>query len=118
HSHNTTTITLSLPDPSTFLRGMGKRGCRPRAQKNAGRGRGPKGLRQSYLGFCPLSEGQGGDSQISGGGGEVERRDLSSLGPAAFFDDFVRRRKPVILDARSAKGGPLAELLGLRGATW
>jgi len=47
---------------------------------------------------------------------EVERRPLASLSADSFFEEFVRPRRPVVLDARAARGGPLASLLGLRGA--
>eukprot|EP00933_Yihiella_yeosuensis_P030600 TRINITY_DN24224_c0_g1_i1.p1 TRINITY_DN24224_c0_g1~~TRINITY_DN24224_c0_g1_i1.p1 ORF type:complete len:489 (-),score=109.92 TRINITY_DN24224_c0_g1_i1:109-1515(-) len=86
----------------------GNRNC------NASRGGRQPELRRGYSGYCPLERRS--DGSISGGGGEIERRELSSLGASVFFEEFIRKRKPLIIEARKVKGGPLSALLGLKGS--
>ncbi|CAK0870021.1 unnamed protein product [Prorocentrum cordatum] len=97
-------------------------GSAPRRRAAEAAGPAGAGLRAGYRGYCPL--GGLGDSGGPGVGAaaplEVERRACGSMEAAAFFDGFVKARRPLVLDGWEARGGPLRALFGLRGgaARW
>lgn len=96
-------------------RRSGARAARKRAVK-ASKPKAGKALRRGYKGFCPLRTQQGA---ISGGGGCVETKHWRDLDPESFFE-YVKARKPLVINTDGVLNGALGVLFGLKGehARW